>query len=148
MIENAKVAVVGVGNNTSALVQGIAFYRATGSLVGVHRPELAGLGVGDVDIVAAFAMSDGKVGADLHDAIFLPPNNFPRIVAQLPRSGVTVQRGLVDATPRALTPMEAAQRAIRAAGRESARLGRSGQRGKGSGNHFGDDSVGAADGGS
>ncbi|NUT36932.1 MAG: inositol-3-phosphate synthase [Hamadaea sp.] len=98
MINNVKVAVVGVGNNTSALVQGIAFHRATGSLVGVHQPEIAGLGVADVDVVAAFAASDAKVGRDLHDAIFLPPNNFPRIVAELPASGVTVRRGLVDAS--------------------------------------------------
>ncbi len=96
MIENVKVAVVGVGNNTSALVQGISFYRATGSLVGIHRPEIAGLGVGDIDFVAAFAMSDAKVGTDLHEAIFVPPNNFPRLDAELPPSGVTVQRGLVD----------------------------------------------------
>lgn len=66
MIENVKVALVGVGNNTSALVQGIAFYRNTGSLVGIHRPQIGGLGVGDIDVVAAFALSDDKVGKDLH----------------------------------------------------------------------------------
>ena len=98
MIENVKVAVVGVGNNTSALVQGIAFYRNTGSLVGIHRPDIGGLGVGDVEVVAAFARSDGKVGADLHDAIFLPANNFPRLDTELRPSGVTVQRGIVDST--------------------------------------------------
>ncbi|MEU4236163.1 inositol-3-phosphate synthase [Actinoplanes sp. NPDC026619] len=96
MIENAKVAVVGVGNNTSALVQGIAFYRSSGSLVGIHQPQVAGLGVGDIDVVAAFARSDGKVGSDLHQAILAPPNNFPRLDVELPPSGVTVQRGLVD----------------------------------------------------
>jgi myo-inositol-1-phosphate synthase len=98
MIENVRVAVVGVGNNTSALVQGIDFYRRTGSLVGIHRPRIAGLGVGDIDVVAAFARSDGKVGKALHEAIFLPPNNFPRLDAELRPSGVTVQRGLVDST--------------------------------------------------
>lgn len=98
VIENVKAAVVGVGNNTSALVQGITFYRNTGSLVGVHRPEIAGLGVGDIDFVAAFAISDAKVGKDLHEAIFVPPNNFPRLDVELPPSGVTVQRGLVDST--------------------------------------------------
>jgi myo-inositol-1-phosphate synthase len=96
MIKNVRVAVVGVGNNTSALVQGINFYRQTGSLVGVHRPQIAGLGVGDIDVVAAFARSDGKVGKALHEAIFMPPNNFPRLNAELRPSGVTVQRGLVD----------------------------------------------------
>ncbi|AEV85562.1 inositol-3-phosphate synthase [Actinoplanes sp. SE50] len=97
MIERVRVAVVGVGNNTSALVQGINFYRATGSLTGLCRPHIEGLGVGDVEVVAAFAMSDAKVGADLHDAIFAPPNNFPRIGGELPPSGVTVQRGLTGA---------------------------------------------------
>ncbi|MET8833913.1 inositol-3-phosphate synthase [Micromonospora sp. NPDC004540] len=98
MIENVKVAVVGVGNNTSALVQGIALCRKTGSLVGIRRPEMAGLGVGDIDFVAAFALSDAKVGKDLHEAIFVPPNNFPRLDVELPPSGVAVRRGLVDST--------------------------------------------------
>ena len=96
MIKSVRVAVVGVGNNTSALVQGMAFYRAGGSPVGVRRPEVAGIGVGDVEIVAAFGISGDKVGRDLHEAIFVPPNNFPRIGAELGASGVTVERGLVD----------------------------------------------------
>jgi myo-inositol-1-phosphate synthase len=94
--ENARVAVVGVGNNTSALVQGISLYRKTGSLTGIRSPEISGLGVDAIDIVAAFAISDDKVGQDLHDAIFVPPNNFPRLDVELPPSGVAVQRGLVD----------------------------------------------------
>ncbi|MBB4743830.1 myo-inositol-1-phosphate synthase [Actinoplanes octamycinicus] len=94
MIDRARVAVVGVGNNTSALVQGISYYRRTGSRVGISRPEVAGIGVGDVEVVAAFALSAGKVGRDLHEAIFAAPNNFPRIEAALDPSGVTVQRGL------------------------------------------------------
>jgi myo-inositol-1-phosphate synthase len=98
MIEQVKVAVIGVGNNVSALVQGIALHRATGSLVGIRRPVLDGLGVGDIDFVAAFATSPEKIGKDLTEAIFLPPNNFPRIAGQLPPSGVTVCRGLTDAT--------------------------------------------------
>ncbi|WP_285549008.1 inositol-3-phosphate synthase [Actinoplanes regularis] len=98
MIDEVRVAVIGVGNNTSALVQGLSFYRATGSAVGVGRPRIDGLGVGDVRVVAAFALSDGKVGRDLHEAIFAAPNNFPRIEAGLPPAGVTVQRGLVDVT--------------------------------------------------
>lgn len=98
MIERAKVAVVGVGNNISALVQGIAFYRASGSLVGIYRPVVDGLGVGDIDFVAAFAVSDSKVGRDLTEAIFVAPNNFPRIGTELPPSGVRVERGLTDET--------------------------------------------------
>ncbi|SCG41487.1 inositol-3-phosphate synthase [Micromonospora humi] len=96
MIESVKVAVVGVGNNTSALVQGIDLHRRTGSLTGVRHPEVAGLGVDAVEVVAAFATSPVRVGRDLHDAIFLPPNNVPRLGADLAPSGVLVQRGLVD----------------------------------------------------
>jgi len=98
MVERVKVAVIGVGNNVSALVQGIALHRATGSVTGIRRPVLDGLGVGDIEFVAAFAMSSGKIGSDLCEAIFLPPNNFPRLTSELPLSGVTVRRGLTDAS--------------------------------------------------
>ncbi|MEU1397961.1 inositol-3-phosphate synthase [Micromonospora zamorensis] len=98
MIERVRVAVVGVGNNTSALVQGLALYRQSGSLVGIRRPMIDGLGVGDVDIVAAFATSNEKIGRDLTEAIFLAPNNFPRLNCDLPRAGVPVTKGLVDAS--------------------------------------------------
>ncbi|TNH30090.1 inositol-3-phosphate synthase [Micromonospora orduensis] len=98
MIERVKVAVVGVGNNTSALLQGIALHRESGSLVGIRRPTIDGLGVGDIDVVAAFATSKEKIGRDVTEAIFLPPNNFPRLNCDLPRAGVPVTKGLVDAT--------------------------------------------------
>ncbi|MGC4820212.1 inositol-3-phosphate synthase [Micromonospora sp. DT63] len=96
MIEKVKVAVVGVGNNTSALVQGIALHRDSGSLVGVRRPIVDGLAVGDIEFVAAFATSREKIGRDLTEAIFLPPNNFPRLDCDLPEAGVAVTEGLVD----------------------------------------------------
>ncbi|MET8350639.1 MULTISPECIES: inositol-3-phosphate synthase [unclassified Micromonospora] len=98
MVERVRVAVAGVGNNTSALVQGIALYRQTGSLVGVRRPMIDGLGVADIDFVAAFATSAEKIGKDLTEAIFVAPNNFPRLDCDLPRADVPVTRGLVDAT--------------------------------------------------
>ncbi len=96
--EPVRVAVAGTGNNTSALVQGIAFYRQTGSLVGIHRPDINGLGVGDVEFTAAFAVSEAKVGKDLTEAIFMPPNNFPRLSADLARADVPVTRGLAEAS--------------------------------------------------
>ncbi|MET8043322.1 inositol-3-phosphate synthase [Micromonospora sp. NPDC005215] len=98
MIKRVRVAVVGVGNNTSALVQGLALYRRSGSLVGIRRPMIDGLGVGDIDVVAAFATSAEKVGRDLTEAIFVAPNNFPRLDCDLPRAGVPVTKGLVDAS--------------------------------------------------
>ncbi|NRQ40332.1 inositol-3-phosphate synthase [Nonomuraea sp. NN258] len=123
MIERARIAVVGVGNNISALVQGMAAHRATGSLVGVRRPVLGGLGVADLDIVAAFAMSYGKVGKDLHEAVFAAPNNFPRLVEELPASGVTVRRGLTgpDEVERVAAELKGAEVVLYAApsGREA-----------------------------
>jgi myo-inositol-1-phosphate synthase len=97
-IERVRVAVAGVGNNTSALVQGIDFYRQTGSLVGIHRPAIDGLGVADVEFAAAFAISEAKVGKDLTEAIFMPPNNFPHLNSDLPKADVPVTKGLVDAS--------------------------------------------------
>jgi len=90
------VAAVGVGNNISALVQGITLRRATGSLVGIRRPVLHGVDVGDIDFVAAYDRSADKVGMDLAEAIFLPPNNFPRLSAGVPPAGIAVSRGLTD----------------------------------------------------
>jgi myo-inositol-1-phosphate synthase len=97
MAERVRVAVAGVGNNTSALVQGIEFYRQTGSRAGVRRPVIDGLAVTDIEFVAAFATSAGKVGQDLTEAIFMPPNNFPRLPCELPVSGCRVIRGLAGA---------------------------------------------------
>ncbi|HUB41199.1 MAG TPA: hypothetical protein VMA72_20340 [Streptosporangiaceae bacterium] len=95
--EPVKLAVIGTGNSISALVQGIALYRVTGSLAGIRTPVLDGLGVGDIDLVAAFGASPANIGKDLTEAILLPPNNFPRIAAELPLSGVAVRYGLTDA---------------------------------------------------
>jgi myo-inositol-1-phosphate synthase len=61
---------------------------------------LDGLGVADIEFVAAFATSPEKIGTDLCAAIFLPPNNFPRLAGELPPSGVTVRRGLTGPDPR------------------------------------------------
>ncbi len=90
-----KVALVGVGNCASSLVQGVAFYAgcAGGARVpGLMNVELGGYHVGDVAVVAAFDVAAGKVGRDLADAIFAAPNNT-QVFAEVPRTGVIVQRG-------------------------------------------------------
>ena len=94
MIKRVTVAAAGVGNNISALVQGIALHRVTGSLTGIHRPVLEGLSVGDIDFVAGFATSPEKIGRDLAEAIFLPPNNRTPGV-----NSPAVPRGPFDALP-------------------------------------------------
>ena len=90
-----RVAIVGVGNCASSLVQGIEFYRpASGksAIPGLMHLELGGYHIGDVEVVAAFDVSREKVGRDLADAIAAPPNNTMRFAA-VPPTGVEVRRG-------------------------------------------------------
>ena len=91
-----RVAIVGVGNCASALVQGIHYYRTApedGFIPGLMHPRLAGYHVGDIEFSAAFDIDAGKVGRDLAEAIFAPPNNTARF-AEVPPLGVPVQRGM------------------------------------------------------
>ncbi|MDA8253743.1 MAG: inositol-3-phosphate synthase [Rhodospirillales bacterium] len=90
-----RVAIVGVGNCASALVQGIAFYGeapANEHVPGLMHVDLGGYRVGDIEIVAAFDVADAKVGRDLSEAIFAAPNNT-HVFADIPRRGITVRRG-------------------------------------------------------
>jgi myo-inositol-1-phosphate synthase len=90
-----RVAIVGVGNCASSLVQGIEYYRrAEPDLVvpGLMNVVLGPYHVGDVEICAAFDVSAAKVGRDLADAILAKPNNTLRF-APVAEGGVIVQRG-------------------------------------------------------
>jgi len=75
-----RVAIVGVGNCASSLVQGIHYYGNAADSdaadgVGLLHPEIQGYGPGDVEVVAAIDIDARKVGRPLHEAIFAPPNN-------------------------------------------------------------------------
>src|SRR5689334_1331329 len=90
-----RVAIVGVGNCASALVQGVHKYRdaATDEFVpGLMHVDLGGYHVRDIEFVAAFDVDDRKVGHDLSEAIFAEPNNTVRF-AEVSPLGVTVSRG-------------------------------------------------------
>ncbi|MFQ5833286.1 MAG: inositol-3-phosphate synthase [Candidatus Thorarchaeota archaeon] len=90
-----KVAIVGVGNCASALVQGVEYYKdakANEELVGLSHPDFAGYHVRNIQFVAAFDVAEGKVGFDLADAIFASPNNVMRF-AEVPKTGVKVKKG-------------------------------------------------------
>lgn len=90
-----RIAVVGVGNCASSLVQGLTFYRDAeeGGLVpGLMNPVLGGYGVGDIEISAAFDVAASKVGADVAQAIHAAPNNT-HVFADVPETGVRVSRG-------------------------------------------------------
>ena len=90
-----KVALFGVGNCASALVQGVQFYKSAkgnGDLVGLNHPDFAGYHVRDIKFVVAFDVTDQKVGADLATAIFAEPNNVMHII-DVPKTEVKVLRG-------------------------------------------------------
>ena len=93
-MNTVRVAVVGVGNCASSLVQGVEFYRNVNDdqVPGLMHTRLGGYSVGDIEFVAAFDVARGKVGRDLSRAIFAEPNNTEQF-AQVPDTGVTVRRG-------------------------------------------------------
>lgn len=70
-----KVALVGIGNCASSLVQGVSFYsRSENTTVGLMHPNFAGFNVSDIEFVVAFDVDKRKVGKDLAEAIFQEPN--------------------------------------------------------------------------
>jgi myo-inositol-1-phosphate synthase len=90
-----RVALAGVGNCSSSLVQGLTYYREADpaeSVPGLMHVTLGGYHVADVDIVAAFDVDATKVGLDVGKAIFAGPNNTVRF-AHVGELGVTVDRG-------------------------------------------------------
>src|SRR6195256_5981001 len=90
-----RVAIVGVGNCASALVQGVHKYRDASPdefVPGLMHVDLGGYHVRDIQFVAAFDVDARKVGHDLAEAIFADPNNPVRF-ADVPPLGVTVSRG-------------------------------------------------------
>jgi len=96
-LPRVKVALVGVGNCASALVQGVQFYKNTENeedAIGLKNLLLGGYHPRDVEFVCAFDVDERKVGKDLSEAIFAAPNNTLRF-AEVPMLGVHVVKGQV-----------------------------------------------------
>ncbi len=94
-MSSIRVAIVGVGNCASSLVQGVEYYKdapADGHVPGLMHVQFGEYHVSDVEFVAAFDVDDKKVGKDLAEAIGASENNTIKI-ADVPTSGVEVQRG-------------------------------------------------------
>lgn len=88
-----RLAIAGVGNCASSLVQGIAYYRNCDAEtpLGLMHPDIGGWGPGDLEVVAAFDVDRRKVGRPLEEAIFAKPNCTMIFQDALPRSGVAVE---------------------------------------------------------
>ena len=92
---SVRVAIVGVGNCASSLVQGVTYYRdadPSGTVPGLMHVMFGDYHVNDVEFVAAFDVDDIKVGKDLSEAINSSENNTIKI-AEVPTLGIEVQRG-------------------------------------------------------
>ena len=93
---NINVAIIGVGNCASSLIQGVSKYAdapADADVPGLMHPVLGEYGIADINVVAAFDVNQTKVGLDLSEAIFAEPNNTMKF-AEVEPTGVTVSRGM------------------------------------------------------
>ena len=91
-----KVAIIGVGNCASSLVQGLHQYPETpdnGKVPGIMHNLIGDYKIEDIEIVAAFDIDENKVGKDLSEAIFTEPNNTLKF-AEVPQTHVKVQMGV------------------------------------------------------
>ena len=91
-----NVAIIGLGNCASSLIQGVHFYRDAREgedVPGLMHINLGGYHVRDINFVAAFDIDVNKVGKDLAEAIFMPPNNTYQFT-EVPSAGVRVSRGM------------------------------------------------------
>ncbi len=92
-----RVAIAGVGNCASSLVQGLEYYRTANAetIPGLMHAEIGGWRARDINIVAAFDIDARKVGQPLEKAVFAPPNCAEAFQAALPISDVIVRMGPV-----------------------------------------------------
>jgi myo-inositol-1-phosphate synthase len=92
-----KIAIVGIGNCASALLQGITYYREKSSTdaIGLMHWDIGGYKPYDIEIVAAFDIDQRKVGTDVTEAIFAQPNCTTVFCADIQPSGVTVSMGAI-----------------------------------------------------
>jgi len=91
-----NVAIIGVGNCASSLVQGVHYYKQAKEnefVPGLMHVNLGGYHISDINFVAAFDIDKNKVGKDIAQAVFTPPNNTFKF-SEVPASGVKVQRGM------------------------------------------------------
>ena len=91
-----NVAIIGVGNCASSLIQGVHFYKNAAEnefVPGLMHVNLGGYHINDINFVAAFDIDKNKVGKDLAEAIYTPPNNTYKF-CDVPTTGVKVERGM------------------------------------------------------
>ena len=96
-MQRIRIAIVGIGNCASSLVQGIEYYKdkRPEEAIGLMHWEIGGYQPSDIDVVAAFDIDLRKVGKDVSEAIFEPPNCTTVFCGDLPKTGVRVRLGRI-----------------------------------------------------
>jgi myo-inositol-1-phosphate synthase len=96
-MEKIRIAIAGVGNCASSLLQGIEYYRTRkpDDAVGLMHWEIGGYRPSDIEVVAAFDIDKRKIGRDVNEAIFAKPNCTAVFCPDMPKTGVKVRMGRV-----------------------------------------------------
>lgn len=96
-MERIRIAIAGIGNCASSLIQGIEYYKSkTGEdAVGLMHWDIGGYKPYDIEVAAAFDIDKRKVGKDVNEAVFALPNCTKVFCRDLPRTNVTVQMGRI-----------------------------------------------------
>lgn len=120
--DSIRIAIAGVGNCASSLVQGIHYYtpeRCGNGVVGLMHTQIAGYRPCDIKVVAAFDIDARKVGQDVNRAIFALPNCTKVFQSDIPDSSVTVSMGQVlDGISEHMVNYAEDRRFVRSASRE------------------------------
>jgi myo-inositol-1-phosphate synthase len=96
-MDKIRIAIAGIGNCASSLIQGIHYYKDKNpeDAIGLMHWELGGYKPSDIEVVAAFDIDRRKVGRDVSEAILAPPNCTCIFCKDLPKTGVTVKMGKI-----------------------------------------------------
>ncbi|TRZ66936.1 MAG: inositol-3-phosphate synthase [Methanothrix sp.] len=95
-VKKIKLAIAGLGNCASSLIQGIEYYKhKDDDCIGLMHYDIGGYKPGDIEVVAAFDIDSRKVGKDVSEAIFMPPNCTTVFYSDVPYKGVEVKKGPV-----------------------------------------------------
>ncbi|ABN56907.1 MULTISPECIES: inositol-3-phosphate synthase [Methanoculleus] len=96
-MDSIRIAIVGVGNCASSLLQGIEYYRGKSEkdAIGLMHWDLCGYRPSDIEVAAAFDIDARKVGKDVSEAMFAPPNCTTAFCPKMPGTGVAVRMGRV-----------------------------------------------------